>query len=142
MAEGAPRPPLPAAPGQIPELLETLPALLLLAVLCGLDWALYSAFHTIRHHSFLQYSFRSERVPETSPRQIPTPILPIVPPPPGVDSLALQPDSGHGASAPNPLVSAAGRGGKSAAEGRGGFSALTSPRPLHTDFPDTRPTPL
>nr|KAF6396525.1 DC-STAMP domain containing 1 [Rousettus aegyptiacus] len=43
----------------IPELLETLPALLLLAVLCGLDWALYSAFHTIRHHSFLQYSFRS-----------------------------------------------------------------------------------
>lgn len=72
-------------------------------MLCGLDWALYSAFDTIRHHSFLQYSFRSERVPETSPRQIPTPILPIVPPPPGVDSLALQPDSGHGASAPNPL---------------------------------------
>lgn len=43
---------------------------------------------------------------------------------------------------PTPFVSAAGRGGKSAAEGRGGFSALTSPRPLHTDFPDTRPAPL
>uniref|UniRef100_A0A2K5V0Q5 DC-STAMP domain containing 1 n=1 Tax=Macaca fascicularis TaxID=9541 RepID=A0A2K5V0Q5_MACFA len=41
------------------ELLETLPILLLLAVLCGLDWALYSIFDTIRHHSFLQYSFRS-----------------------------------------------------------------------------------
>ncbi|XP_006923610.1 E3 ubiquitin-protein ligase DCST1 [Pteropus alecto] len=43
----------------IPELLETLPVLLLLAVLCGLDWSLYSAFDAIRHHSFLQYSFRS-----------------------------------------------------------------------------------
>ncbi|XP_058558032.1 E3 ubiquitin-protein ligase DCST1 isoform X5 [Neofelis nebulosa] len=41
------------------ELAETLPVLLLLLVLCGLDWALYSAFNTIRHHSFLQYSFRS-----------------------------------------------------------------------------------
>uniref|UniRef100_A0A2I3GDV8 DC-STAMP domain containing 1 n=1 Tax=Nomascus leucogenys TaxID=61853 RepID=A0A2I3GDV8_NOMLE len=41
------------------ELLETLPILLLLVVLCGLDWALYSIFDTIRHHSFLQYSFRS-----------------------------------------------------------------------------------
>ncbi|XP_005867573.1 PREDICTED: DC-STAMP domain-containing protein 1 [Myotis brandtii] len=41
------------------ELLETLPVLLLLLVLCGLDWALYSIFDTIRRHSFLQYSFRS-----------------------------------------------------------------------------------
>ncbi|XP_054567487.1 E3 ubiquitin-protein ligase DCST1 isoform X2 [Eptesicus fuscus] len=43
----------------IRELLETLPVLLLLLVLCGLDWALYSIFDTIRQHSFLQYSFRS-----------------------------------------------------------------------------------
>uniref|UniRef100_A0A7N5P3D9 E3 ubiquitin-protein ligase DCST1-like n=1 Tax=Ailuropoda melanoleuca TaxID=9646 RepID=A0A7N5P3D9_AILME len=41
------------------ELVETLPVLLLLLLLCGLDWALYSIFDTIRHHSFLQYSFRS-----------------------------------------------------------------------------------
>uniref|UniRef100_A0A452RGR5 RING-type domain-containing protein n=1 Tax=Ursus americanus TaxID=9643 RepID=A0A452RGR5_URSAM len=41
------------------ELAETLPVLLLLLLLCGLDWALYSIFDTIRHHSFLQYSFRS-----------------------------------------------------------------------------------
>ncbi|XP_045312055.1 E3 ubiquitin-protein ligase DCST1 isoform X3 [Leopardus geoffroyi] len=41
------------------ELAETLPVLLLLLVLCGLDWALYSVFNTIRHHSFLQYTFRS-----------------------------------------------------------------------------------
>ncbi|XP_053065025.1 E3 ubiquitin-protein ligase DCST1 isoform X6 [Acinonyx jubatus] len=41
------------------ELAETLPVLLLLLVLCGLDRALYSVFNTVRHHSFLQYSFRS-----------------------------------------------------------------------------------
>ncbi|KAK7796117.1 hypothetical protein U0070_013771 [Myodes glareolus] len=41
------------------ELLETLPIVLLLLVLCGLDWALYSIFDAIRRHSFLQYSFRS-----------------------------------------------------------------------------------
>ncbi|KAF6292726.1 DC-STAMP domain containing 1 [Rhinolophus ferrumequinum] len=41
------------------ELVETLPILLLFLVLCGLDWALYSIFDTIRHHSFLEYSFRS-----------------------------------------------------------------------------------
>ncbi|XP_072685859.1 E3 ubiquitin-protein ligase DCST1 isoform X3 [Canis lupus baileyi] len=41
------------------ELVETVPVLLLLLLLCGLDWALYSIFDTIRHHSFLQYSFRS-----------------------------------------------------------------------------------
>ncbi|XP_012331725.2 E3 ubiquitin-protein ligase DCST1 isoform X2 [Aotus nancymaae] len=41
------------------ELLEALPILLLLVLLCGLDWALYTIFDTIRHHSFLQYSFRS-----------------------------------------------------------------------------------
>ncbi|CAK6439469.1 unnamed protein product [Pipistrellus nathusii] len=43
----------------IMELLETVPVLLLLLVLCGLDWALFSIFDTIRQHSFLQYSFRS-----------------------------------------------------------------------------------
>ncbi|XP_003475422.1 E3 ubiquitin-protein ligase DCST1 [Cavia porcellus] len=41
------------------ELLEALPVLLLLLVLCGLDWALYLVFNTIRQHSFLQYSFHS-----------------------------------------------------------------------------------
>ncbi|XP_075396870.1 E3 ubiquitin-protein ligase DCST1 [Tenrec ecaudatus] len=41
------------------ELLESVPVLLLLLLLCGLDWALYSIFDTIRHHSFLQYSFSS-----------------------------------------------------------------------------------
>ncbi|XP_007108956.1 LOW QUALITY PROTEIN: E3 ubiquitin-protein ligase DCST1 [Physeter macrocephalus] len=41
------------------ELMETLPVVLLLLLLCGLDWALYSIFDTIRHHSFVQYSFRS-----------------------------------------------------------------------------------
>ncbi|CAO2598865.1 E3 ubiquitin-protein ligase DCST1 [Lemmus lemmus] len=41
------------------ELLETLPLVLLLLVLCGLDWVLYSIFGAIRRHSFLQYSFRS-----------------------------------------------------------------------------------
>ncbi|KAM6217592.1 E3 ubiquitin-protein ligase DCST1 isoform 2-T2 [Rhynchocyon petersi] len=43
----------------IREMLESVPILLLLVVLCGLDWALFSIFDTIRHHSFLQYSFRS-----------------------------------------------------------------------------------
>ncbi|XP_053462849.1 E3 ubiquitin-protein ligase DCST1 [Nycticebus coucang] len=43
----------------VKELLETLPLLLLLLVLCGLDGALYSIFDTISHHSFLQYSFHS-----------------------------------------------------------------------------------
>ncbi|XP_036778262.2 E3 ubiquitin-protein ligase DCST1 isoform X3 [Manis pentadactyla] len=41
------------------ELVGTLPLLLLLLVLCGLDRALYSIFDTIRHHAFWQYSFRS-----------------------------------------------------------------------------------
>uniref|UniRef100_A0A673TC01 DC-STAMP domain containing 1 n=1 Tax=Suricata suricatta TaxID=37032 RepID=A0A673TC01_SURSU len=41
------------------ELAETVPVLLLLLLLCGLDWALYSIFAAIRRHSFLQYSFRS-----------------------------------------------------------------------------------
>ncbi|XP_047401459.1 E3 ubiquitin-protein ligase DCST1 [Sciurus carolinensis] len=41
------------------ELLGTLPILLLLLLLCALDWALYSVFDTIRQHSFQQYSFRS-----------------------------------------------------------------------------------
>lgn len=44
-------------------MMEILPVLLLLVVLCGLDWALYSIFDTIRRHSFLQYSFRSEPAP-------------------------------------------------------------------------------
>ncbi|XP_066218423.1 E3 ubiquitin-protein ligase DCST1 isoform X5 [Saccopteryx leptura] len=43
----------------VKELTETLPVLLLLVVLCVLDWALYSIFDTIRHNSFLQYSFHS-----------------------------------------------------------------------------------
>ncbi|EDL15204.1 E3 ubiquitin-protein ligase DCST1 [Mus musculus] len=43
----------------IRELLETLPIVLLLLVLCAIDWALYSVFDTIRQHSFVQYSFRS-----------------------------------------------------------------------------------
>lgn len=51
---------------QVRELLETVPVLLLLLVLCGLDWALYSVFDTIRQHSFLQYSFRSEPQPKQS----------------------------------------------------------------------------
>ncbi|XP_055978779.1 E3 ubiquitin-protein ligase DCST1 [Sorex fumeus] len=41
------------------ELLETLPVLLLLLLVCGLDWALFAIFDTIRHYSFLQYSFHS-----------------------------------------------------------------------------------
>lgn len=45
-------------------------------MLCGLDWALYSIFDTIRQHSFLQYSFRSEPRPETTPCQPRTPMLP------------------------------------------------------------------
>ena len=58
-----PAPPL-LPPGQLRELVETLPVLLLL-LLCGLDWALYSIFDTIRHHSFVQYSFRSEPSPHS-----------------------------------------------------------------------------
>ncbi|XP_069861021.1 E3 ubiquitin-protein ligase DCST1-like isoform X4 [Dipodomys merriami] len=41
------------------ELLETLPILLLLLLLCALDRALYTVFDTIRQHSYLQYSFYS-----------------------------------------------------------------------------------
>ncbi|XP_049637562.1 E3 ubiquitin-protein ligase DCST1 [Suncus etruscus] len=41
------------------ELLETMPVLLLLLLMCGLDWALFAIFDTIRHYSFLQYSFHS-----------------------------------------------------------------------------------
>ena len=52
-------------PGQLRELVETLPVLLLLLLLCGLDWALYSIFDTVRHHSFVQYSFRSEPSPHS-----------------------------------------------------------------------------
>lgn len=65
----------PPALGQVRELMETLPILLLFLVLCGLDWALYSIFDTIRHHSFLEYSFRSEpRLP--GPPRTPTPCAP------------------------------------------------------------------
>lgn len=77
-------PALPLLPsGQMGELVGTLPLLLLLLVLCGLDRALYSIFDTIRHHAFWQYSFRSEPescsgVPLHSP---PTPVLPISWPP-------------------------------------------------------------
>lgn len=61
------------------ELMETLPILLLFLVLCGLDWALYSIFDTIRHHSFLEYSFRSEPCPPRHPRRAPTPVQPSHP---------------------------------------------------------------
>lgn len=57
--------------GQGRELVETVPVLLLLLLLCGLDWALYSIFDTIRHHSFLQYSFRSEPSPSPLPPRPP-----------------------------------------------------------------------
>lgn len=95
--------------GQIRELLETLPVLLLLGVLCGLDGALYSIFDTIRHHSFLQYSFRSERArgeagrlpaQETPPEEHPplcghpTPILPILSPPSASQPLPVLPNPG------------------------------------------------
>ena len=60
------------------ELAETLPVLLLLLVLCGLDRALYSVFNTIRHHSFLQYSFRSEPAP--GPWEVPRPTPAATPP--------------------------------------------------------------
>lgn len=59
-AEDTPSNPTYLGSPQARELLETLPIVLLLLVLCGLDWALYSIFDAIRRHSFLQYSFRSE----------------------------------------------------------------------------------
>ncbi|OWK04505.1 DCST1 [Cervus elaphus hippelaphus] len=60
------------------ELMETLPVLLLLLVLCGLDWALYSIFDTIRHHSFVQYSFRIPILPHLrNSNSLLTPPLPI-----------------------------------------------------------------
>ncbi|XP_072503246.1 E3 ubiquitin-protein ligase DCST1 isoform X1 [Notamacropus eugenii] len=43
----------------IRELLEFLPVLLLLLILCVLDWAFYTIFDTINQHSFLQYTFSS-----------------------------------------------------------------------------------
>ncbi|XP_043820041.1 E3 ubiquitin-protein ligase DCST1 isoform X2 [Dromiciops gliroides] len=43
----------------IQELLESLPVLMLLLILCVLDWAFYTIFDTIRKHSFLQYTFSS-----------------------------------------------------------------------------------
>lgn len=67
----------PPALGQVRELMETLPVLLLFLVLCGLDWALYSIFDTIRHHSFLEYSFRSEPRLPGHPRRTLTPCAPI-----------------------------------------------------------------
>uniref|UniRef100_A0A6I8PM83 Dendritic cell-specific transmembrane protein-like domain-containing protein n=1 Tax=Ornithorhynchus anatinus TaxID=9258 RepID=A0A6I8PM83_ORNAN len=39
--------------------MESMPPLLLLLVTCVLDWALYTVFATIRHHSFVQYSYQS-----------------------------------------------------------------------------------
>lgn len=112
-------------------------------MLCGLDWALYSAFDTIRHHSFLQYSFRSERRPgDIPPAKFPPRFFQLCHLLLGSTLWPCNPTVATGPLRPTPFVSAAGRGGKSAAEGRGGFSALTSPRSLHTDFPDTRPAPL
>ncbi|XP_068942053.1 E3 ubiquitin-protein ligase DCST1 [Petaurus breviceps papuanus] len=43
----------------IRELLESLPVLMLLLILCVLDWAFYTIFDTINRHSFLQYTFSS-----------------------------------------------------------------------------------
>uniref|UniRef100_F6U3W8 DC-STAMP domain containing 1 n=1 Tax=Monodelphis domestica TaxID=13616 RepID=F6U3W8_MONDO len=43
----------------IRELVESLPVVMLLLILCVLDWAFYTIFDTIRRHSFLQYSFSS-----------------------------------------------------------------------------------
>lgn len=57
---------------QVRELIETLPLLLLLLVLCAMDWALYSVFDTIGRHSYLQYSFRSEPGRGQSPRGSPS----------------------------------------------------------------------
>ena len=52
---------------QVLELLECIPPLLLLLVACGLDHALSSALSVIRQHSFVQYSFRSELQPHSTP---------------------------------------------------------------------------
>ncbi|XP_039369114.1 E3 ubiquitin-protein ligase DCST1 [Mauremys reevesii] len=41
------------------ELLECVPPLLFLLLSWGLDYVLYTMFSVIRHHSFVQYSFRS-----------------------------------------------------------------------------------
>lgn len=78
-------------PGQLRELVETLPVLLLLLLLCGLDWALYSIFDTIRHHSSCSTPSAVSPAPtpgsrpkETTPGELPplcshpTPILPIL----------------------------------------------------------------
>nr|XP_020847553.1 DC-STAMP domain-containing protein 1 isoform X6 [Phascolarctos cinereus] len=43
----------------IRELLESLPVLMLLLILCVLDWAFFTIFDTISKHSFLQYTFSS-----------------------------------------------------------------------------------
>ncbi|KAJ7307338.1 hypothetical protein JRQ81_009348 [Phrynocephalus forsythii] len=41
------------------ELLGCVPALLFLLIACALDFLLFTVFSTIRHHSFVEYSFRS-----------------------------------------------------------------------------------
>ncbi|XP_063002333.1 E3 ubiquitin-protein ligase DCST1 [Elgaria multicarinata webbii] len=41
------------------ELLGCMPALIFLLIACALDFLLYTIFSTIRHHSFVEYSFRS-----------------------------------------------------------------------------------
>ncbi|XP_039219272.1 E3 ubiquitin-protein ligase DCST1 isoform X2 [Crotalus tigris] len=48
------------------ELLGCLPPLVFLLMACALDSLLYTIFSTIRNHSFIQYSFRSEKRPSTS----------------------------------------------------------------------------
>ncbi|XP_038624420.1 E3 ubiquitin-protein ligase DCST1 [Tachyglossus aculeatus] len=50
---------IPERANVIRELMESMPPLLLLLVTCVLDWALYTVFATIRHHSFLEYSYQS-----------------------------------------------------------------------------------
>lgn len=70
--------PIPPSPGslQVRELVETLPILLLLLVLCAMDWALYSIFDTIGRHSYMQYTFRSEPGPEQGQPLLSPPPLP------------------------------------------------------------------
>lgn len=42
-------------------------------MLFAIDWVLYSIFDTIGHHSFVQYSFRSEPGPRPEPTWQPPP---------------------------------------------------------------------
>lgn len=140
-AAGAPRSRLPGALGQMPELLETLPVALLLAVLCGLDWALYSAFDVIRQHSFLQYSFRSERGPPGHPLP-PNPHPCVATPPPFFPSRRLLLGSTLGSAARQWSLGASASSPLRVCNREGRQSAADLSPPLDADFPDTHPAPL